>query len=274
VREIVLEPLSIGDFEQLVVDALQGEARTSQPLAQLVHEKTGGNPFFAIQFLTALVDEGLLAFDRNAAAWTWDLRQINAHGFTHNIADLMAKKLDRLPAETQEALRQLACFGNSVDASILNLVFADLERIRAALWEVVRAGLIFAMDGGYAFCHDRVQEAAYKLIPAELRAILHLRIGRSLVASMTPEQLEGRIFDVVNQLNAGRSLLLDLNETDRVAELNLGAGRKAKASAAYAAALNYLCVGTDLVGAEAWERTYELAFGLWYERAEADYLLE
>ncbi len=272
VREIVLEPLSINDFERLVMDTLHGEAGTSRSLAQLVYEKTGGNPFFAIQFLTTLAEEGLLAFDRGAGVWRWDLGRINAHGFTDNVADLMAKKFDRLPESTLETLQQLACLGSGTDASIFRLVLGDSEKIRLALWEAVRAGLIFELDGAYAFSHDRFQEAAYQLIPEDLRAMLHLRIGRLLVARMPLEQREAKIFDLVNQLNAGRALLDDQDEKDRIAELNLCAGKKAKTSTAYASALNYLSVGTDLIGSYAWGRRYELAFGLWYERAEAELL--
>ena len=272
VREIVLEPLSISDFERLVVDTLHGEAGTSRPLAQLVHEKTGGNPFFAIQFLTTLAEERLLAFDRSATAWRWDLERINAHGFTDNVADLMANKFDRLPEATQQTLQQLACLGSGTDASIFNLVLEGSEKIRLALWEAVRAGLIFELGGSYTFSHDRFQEAAYQLIPDDSRAMLHLRIGRLLVARMPPQELRTKIFDVVNQLNAGRALLTDQNEKDQAAELNLYAGKKAKTSAAYAAALNYLSVGTDLLGFDVWGRRYELAFGLWYERAEAELL--
>jgi PAS domain S-box-containing protein len=273
VREIVLEPLSIADFERLIADTFHGESRTSRLLAQLVHAKTGGNPFFGIQFLTALAEEGLLTFDRDAAAWRWDLGWINAHGFTDNVADLMAKKFDRLPEATQETLQQLACLGSGTDASILDLVLQDSEKIRSALWEAVRAGLIYELGGAYAFTHDRFQEAAYKLIPEDLRAMLHLRMGRLLVARMPQDELEAKVFDVVNQLNAGGALLADQNEKDRVAELNLCAGRKAKTSTAYAAARNYLSVGVNLIGSDAWERTYELAFGLWYERAEAELLI-
>ena len=69
-QEIVLAPLGLDDVERLVADALHCEPDSAGPLALLVHEKTGGNPFFAIQFLTALAEEGLLRFDRDAAART------------------------------------------------------------------------------------------------------------------------------------------------------------------------------------------------------------
>ncbi len=272
VREIVLGPLSIENVEKLVLDTLHCPAHAYQPLAQLMHEKTGGNPFFAIQFLTTLAQEGLLAFDRSAAAWSWDVPRIHAQGFTDNVADLMAGKLDRLPDATQETLRQLACLGNCADPSIVSIVLRDTEETRSALWEAVRAGLIFELDGTYAFIHDRVQEAAYALIPEDRRAPLHLRIGRLLVGTMTPRHIQEKIFDVTNQLNSGRALISDLNEKDLVAELNLRAGRKAKSSAAYASACFYLSAGMELVGCNAWERRYELAFGLWLERAESAYL--
>ena len=69
-----------------------------RPLAQLVHEKTGGNPFFAIQFISALAEEGLLHFDHDAARWRWELDRIRAKGYTDNVVDLMVGKLTRLAA--------------------------------------------------------------------------------------------------------------------------------------------------------------------------------
>ena len=154
------------DVEQLVADALHCDRDAALPLAQLVHEKTGGNPFFAIQFLTSLAEEGLLAFDPEPAFWTWDLARIRAKGYTDNVVDLMVGKLKRLPDTTQEALKQLACLGNVVEIATLTLVHGKSEEeIHAALWEAARAGLILRLEGSYAFLHDRVQEAAYALIP-------------------------------------------------------------------------------------------------------------
>ena len=104
VQEIILGPLAIEDLHQLVLDALNCELEGAQSLGQLIHEKTGGNPFFAIQFLTALSEEGLLFLEPGASAWSWDLERIHAKGFTDNVVDLMAGKLDRLPPTTQEML--------------------------------------------------------------------------------------------------------------------------------------------------------------------------
>ena len=227
VQEIDLRPLSIEDIYHLVLDSLHCELHRARSLAQLIHEKTGGNPFFAIQFLTTLAEEGLLTFDRSEEGWTWDPLRIHAKGFTDNVVDLVAGKLDRLPATTQETLGQLACLGNSATTSILAIALQfSKEALDAVLWEAVRAGLIFEAGGSYAFIHDRVQEAAYALIPEELRAAHHLRIGRSLSAKMTKDQVEEKIFDIVNQLNSGRSLISDLDEKELVAQMNLRAGDK------------------------------------------------
>ncbi|MBV8578030.1 MAG: AAA family ATPase, partial [Acetobacteraceae bacterium] len=107
VGEITLPPLAREHLTQMIADALRCEPERAAPLAQLVHEKTGGNPFFAIQFISSLAEEGMLTFDHDAARWSWDLERIHAKGYTDNVVDLMAGKFARLPAETQQALQQL-----------------------------------------------------------------------------------------------------------------------------------------------------------------------
>ncbi|HSZ76504.1 MAG TPA: AAA family ATPase [Chthoniobacterales bacterium] len=273
VDEIVLKPLSFEDVNHFIADALRCERVRSENLARLVHEKTAGNPFFVIQFLTALAEEHLVAFDARKTVWQWDLNQINTRGFTDNVVELMAVKLKRFSDTTQEVLKQLACLGNIAEIATLALVYGETEEaVHAALWEAVHAGLVFREDSAYKFLHDRVQEAAYALIPKELRARLHLRIGRSLIAKMNQDEIEDKIFDIVSQLNSGRLLISDLHEKDLVAGLNLRAGTKAKASAAYDSACIYLSSGMELMDYDAWERRYDLAFRLWLERAESEYL--
>ena len=103
------------------------------------------------------------------------------------------------------------------------------------------------MEGAYRFAHDRVQEAAYSLIPEEQRSEAHLRIGRLLAAHIPPEKREEAIFDIVNQLNRGASLITSRDEREQLAELNLLAAKRAKASTAYASALTYLVAGATLL---------------------------
>ncbi|HET9376995.1 MAG TPA: AAA family ATPase [Chthoniobacterales bacterium] len=273
VDEIVLKPLSLKDVNQFIADALRCERVRSKPLAQLVHKKTAGNPFFVIQFLTALAEEHLVEFDARGPAWSWDLARIRAKGYTDNVVDLMAGKLSRLPATTQEALGQLACLGNVAEIATIALVQRTSEKqIHADLWEAVRAGLVFRLDSAYTFLHDRVQEAAYALIPESERSAVHLRIGRLFASRTASEETEEKIFEIVNQLNRGIALIDSPEERVRVAELNLVAGKRAKSSTAYASALTYFVAGRALLAQESWEQHYPLTFVLEFQRAECEFL--
>src|SRR3984885_6706695 len=272
-KEIVLAPLGLDDVGRLVSDALHCEGDSGQPLAQLVHEKTSGNPFFAIQFLTALADERLLRFDPDAAAWMWDLARIRAKGYTGNVVDLMVGKLKRLSGATQTALQQLACLGNVVEFATMTLVYGESEEeIHMSLLEAGGTGLIVRVEDSYEFLHDRIQEAAYALIPEEERAAAHLRIGRVLLASMAAGGRAEHLFDVANQLNRGAALLTQPDEKLQVAATDLSAGRKAKASAAYASAREYFSAGMALLDETAWGSQHALTFSLWLERAECEIL--
>ncbi|HET9376016.1 MAG TPA: AAA family ATPase [Chthoniobacterales bacterium] len=272
-EEIVLAPLGLDDMGRLVSDSVRCKQDSARSLAELVHEKTGGNPFFAIQFLTALADERLLVFDSGAAAWSWDLARIRAKGYTDNVVDLMAGKLNRLPYGTQEALAQLACLGNVAEIATLSLVYRESEeRIHAALREAVRGGLIFRLNNVYTFLHGRVQEAAYALIPERERAEVHLRIGRLFLSRTAPEEVEEKIFEIVNQLNRGTVLIDSPAERERVAELNLVAGKRAKSATAYASALNYFVAGRQSLAEESWKQQYGLTFALEFHRAECELL--
>jgi PAS domain S-box-containing protein len=274
VQELVLESLGLDDVERLIADALHCGPDSARPLALLVYEKTGGNPFFAIQFLTSLAEEGLLRFERAASAWIWDLDGIRARGYSDNVVDLMLRMLRRLPHQAQTALQQLACLGNVADMALLRLAFGQSqEEIHASLWDAVRIGLILRLERSYAFLHDRIQEAAYALIPASARAELHLRIGRVLLARLTTDGLDEHLFDVANQLNRGTELLADHEEKVRVAAIDLRAGRKAKASAAFAAARAYFAVGMGLLDATGWNDHYELTFSLGLEQAECELVI-
>jgi PAS domain S-box-containing protein len=273
VQEITLAPLAREHIAQMIADALRCEPTRAALLAQLVHEKTGGNPFFVVHFLYAVVEEGLLGFDHNEARWCWDLKRIQARGFTDNVVDLMVGKLARLPGETQKALQQLACVGNAAETAMLPIIFGtSLEEAHKALWEAVRQQLIDRQESIYQFVHDRVREAAYSLISAQSRAHTHLRIGRLLAARTPPERREEAVFDIVNQLNRGAALITSLHEREQLAQLNLNAGLRARASAAYASALNYFATGEALLADDCWERRHQLAFSFELYRAESEFV--
>jgi predicted ATPase len=273
VQAISLPPLGRTDVQQLVADALRCDPAHAESLAQLIHHKTAGNPFFLMQFLYALADDGLLAFDHDHAEWSWDMDRIRATGHTDNVVDLMVGKLRRLPQDTQSALQQLACLGHRAEiAMLVQLSGTPEEQIHSELWEAVRLELMERAASSYQFVHDRIQEAAYSLVPEDSRAAAHLRIGRLLATATPPELRSEAIFDIVSQLNRGSTLITARDEREQLAELNLVAGQRAKASAAYASALTYLVAGAELLREDCWERRHDLAFALELHRAECEYV--
>jgi PAS domain S-box-containing protein len=273
VHEIILAPLAREDLGRLIGDSLHCEPERVAALAELIHEKAAGNPFFAIQLISVLGEEGLLTFDYGEGRWSWDLNSIRAKGYTDNVVGLLVDKLNRLPVETQHALQLLACMGNSAECTLLEMVSQQSnEQMHGQLWEAMKAGLIFRTEQSYKFLHDRVQEAAYSLIPQERRAEIHLRVGRLLASHIPPAKSEERIFEIVNQLNRGVTLVTSAPERLQIAELNLIAGRRARASTAYKSALVHLAAGEALLSEDHWERYYGLRFSLALHRAECEFL--
>jgi predicted ATPase len=263
IAKIKLAPLGLGSVCELIADALRYGLELATSLAELVHEKTGGNPFFAIQFISSLAEEQLLTFDHDAACWSCDIDCIHAKGYTDNVVELMVGKITRLSSETQNALQQLACLGNVAEIAMLSVVLGEPdERVHAILWEAVRQGFVERREGSYSFIHDRIQEAAYSLVLEASRAETHLRIGRLLLAQTPLEKREEASFEIVNQLNRGAALITSQNERDQLAELNLIAGQRAKVSTAYASALKHVALGTSLLPEGGWQQRHDLIFTL------------
>jgi PAS domain S-box-containing protein len=274
VQEINLGPLARDDVNQFTADALRCKPADSDPLARLIHEKTGGNPFFLIRFLYTLADEGLLEFDHDNALWRWDLRGIHAKGYTANVVDLMVGKLGDLPGEARRTLLALACLGNSSEAATLSLVRGVPEQqVHADLREAARLELIERFDGSYRFVHDRVREAAYALEPDEDKRALHLRIGMALAGRITPHERSEQLYVVANQLNRGITAVTNETERQRIIAVNLSAGQRARKSTAYDAAIAYLEVARELLGAEADPSLGPTAFAIALQRAECELLV-
>jgi hypothetical protein len=273
VRDIMLGPLSPNDVNCLIADSFHHTQAYTEPLARLVYEKTAGNPFFIIQFLAALAEEHLVEFDQHMAVWRWNLELIRARQMTDNVVELLIGKLNHLPDNTLEILKDLACMGNHADVGILATVRAETEQeIQSDLREAVHGGFVVHSADSYNFVHDRIREAVYSLIPDGMRAEVHLRIGRLLMVSSRTNDISENLFDIANQVNRGVAFISEANEKQRVAELNLNAGKKAKASTAYTAACSYLSIAMTLLEQEYWNGQYDLAFKLWLERAECEFL--
>ncbi|MBD2385305.1 trifunctional serine/threonine-protein kinase/ATP-binding protein/sensor histidine kinase [Cylindrospermum sp. FACHB-282] len=296
VNNIVLAPLQLTDVAALVGDTLN-DRECTKPLAELLFHKTGGNPFFLTQLLKTLHQEDLLTYDFEPGVWQWDIKDIQAIGITDlNVVELTARNIRKLSLETQKVLKLAACIGNTFNLDVLAIVNEASSLTTAAqLWSALQAGLILPLnqdykiplvfsqeDSGeialkdvkvdYKFLHDRVQQAAYSLIPDEQKKVTHLKIGQLLLQNTSPEARKENIFALVNQLNYGTDLLISETEKYELAELNFIAGHRAKAATAYDSAVKYLQVGLGLLAADSWRCQYELTLALHEEAAEAAFL--
>ncbi len=268
---ISLAPLRLSDVEQLIAETLNSQPEAVKGLAELVMRKTEGNPFFVNEFLRTLYGENLLAFDRGSGQWHWDLAQIEAMGFTNNVVEMMVGQLQKLSPSVQKVLSLTACLGSEFDLEMIALVeermnaevFVDIKTAMERGFLVPRSPLdenLLIQD--YQFGHDRIQQAAYYLIPKAERESIHYKIGKLLRQHWSPQVREERIFVIVNHLNHGIALITDQVDRDRLAKLNLTACRKARMTNAYQAAGEYAAIGLDLLGDEAWQRQYETTLAL------------
>lgn len=296
VNNIVLQALDISNVRQLVADTLQGD-NNSIKLADLLFNKTQGNPFFLTQLFKTLHSEELLKFDFIKTCWQWDIKQIQSLGIAdYNVVELVARNIQKLPEVTQKILQLAACIGNRFNLDVCAIV-NEKSPLETAddLWSALQAGLILPLSNdykiplafqsekqgtllfdesrvGYKFLHDRVQQAAYSMIPENQKKATHLKIGKLLLHQYAETSLEENIFDIVNQLNIGVEFIGQQSEKYELANFNLIAGRKAKAATAYEAASKYLNAGLELMSDSSWQSHYDLMQDIHVETLEVEYL--
>jgi predicted ATPase len=316
VHHIILPCLELSSVTELVRDTLGNQTENLKSLAELIFNKTGGNPFFITQLLSTIHSERLLTFDFTVGAWQWDISEIEAAGIVnYSVVELVARNIQKLPEETQQILKLAACMGNRFSLEHLAIVRekSDLETA-ADLWDALQAGFILPMNDAYKiplveerdsqwrgdgekvamldrsqvqqakssidyrFLHDRVQQATYSLIPDSQKKQTHLKIGYLLLqgghrgTSPTASEIAENIFDIVNQLNIGVEFITTQSKRDELANFNLIAGKKAKSSAAYEAALKYFNAGIELLPDRAWQSHYDLIMELHAEALELSYI--
>ncbi|MBA4502654.1 AAA family ATPase [Marinobacterium marinum] len=272
--EMALHPLQLNEINQLVADTLRVEPASCRSLAQACLAKTQGNPFFLGQFLHALHQDGLISFREQR--WQWNEGAIRAQEMTDNVIELMVSKIQRLPETSQMILPLAACIGGSFNLHTLSVVSGLQPRDASTrLWPALAEGLIIPQDDSYRlfqnlepertrfrFVHDRVQQAAYSLIDHAALEQLHLQIGRQLQHSLSPDEIDSRIFEISNHLNLAQQHLASDDERLQLARLNLRAGLKAKESAAFDSAMDYLNTGLSLLPDNSWQNDYALTLEL------------
>ncbi|WGV23321.1 AAA family ATPase [Halotia branconii] len=279
IHTITLQTLNFTSLNHLIADTLHAESELVKPLTELVIQKTQGNPFFATQFLKALHQEQLITFDRNAGHWQCDIVQVRDAALTDDVVEFMALQLQKLPESTQEILKLAACVGAQFDLETLAIVSEQFQtEVATTLWKALQEGLILPQSElykfylgeaqttenqpnetlNYKFLHDRIQQAAYSLIPDDQKQVTHLTIGKLLLKNSNPSFQDSHLFEIVHQLNCGISLITELDQRYQYAQLNLQAGYKAKDSTAYNAALDYCNTGIQFLPTDSWDKNYNL----------------
>lgn len=297
VNTLTLAPLSQENVNCLVADTLHSSRELALPLTELVYQKTQGNPFFSTQFLKALYEEGWIGFDLQTGYWQCDLATVRSLALTDDVVEFMALQLQKLPTETQAVLKLAACISAQFDLQTLSIVAQQAQtEVAAALWKALQEGLILPItktykffqsvdtessaqiiNVPYKFLHDRVQQAAYSLIPEDQKQVTHYQIGQLLLNNTPDTELDETLFEIVNQLNAGKSLVIEPQQRIQLTELNLKAAQKARSATAYVAAYEYATKGIDLINSpelehSGWQAHYDIALPLHELAAETAYL--
>jgi PAS domain S-box-containing protein len=263
VDQLQLGNLTERTVNELVAGALREGGSSTAALAHLIHLKTRGNAFFTIEMLRSLVERRAIAFDFEARCWRWDIRALDRMEISDNVVALMLLEIRALEPRARRLLPLAACAGFRFGLETLATIAREPEDVvQEGLDPALREGLIVPAEAAYQFIHDRVQQAAYALIPRAERKKVHLEIGRLLLQRSPAHDHEAEFFASVDHLNIGAELLETREERLELAQLNLRAGQRARASAAFSAAAQYFDAGVALLDEESWKAHPELALEL------------
>ncbi|MRN56280.1 AAA family ATPase [Paenibacillus monticola] len=281
VQHITLNSLTYVDVRRFLSHILNENTARVRLLAESLYHRTEGNPLFLHRFLDSLYREHKLVFDQEQAIWTWDMAAVTELPEDPDILHFIERRIRLLPEKTVSLLGIAAALGHHFHVATVALVSGQsipdmLDLLRPAEDQ----GLISREDGivegesediGYAFLHDRVQQAAYQTVSDDEQASLHLAIGRAMYQNEREDAQKYSIFDKVYHLNLGYMLMTDQAERIELAKLNLQAGLKSKATTAFAAAMYFLETGLHLIG-ENEAVPGSLAYQLMLELPECEYM--
>jgi predicted ATPase/signal transduction histidine kinase len=307
IDRIHLQPIGKSDLYLFVADALKSSLKETAELSELIYEKTGGNPFFASQLLISLASEGLFTYDPDRDCWNYDLFAIETQELTDDVVEFTSKKLAKLPHQTRELLTLAACIGNTFNLETLAIVSQHSpSKVAADLSPALEASSIVALDEtyhvfeetnlsdrlaynstaiaasnpesardrfpNYQFFHDRVQQAAYLFLSHAEKATNHYKIGQLLLANISEESREEKLFEIVNHLNMAIAAIVNPAERQHLAELNREAGRKVKLATAYETAVRYFETAIDCLDDRRWSDRHSFTLELYLELLETQYL--
>lgn len=284
--EIELGPIKEENITYLLQETLKCEIDDAIKLSKLCFEKTQGNPHFLIEFISKLRRNKHIYFDTKQGKWIWDIEQIKKESVTENVASLVSQRILGLLEHSQEILKLAACFGSQFDLnSLVKVSNKPWKQVLESLNEPLSESLILPLTENYLyveftenlhvtykFIHDRVQQSSYELLSEDEKTKNHIKIGRLLLEKSTEHEIEENIFTIIGHLNKGINNLKN-EEEKLLAQYNLIACQKAKASGAFNLAHNYATIGLKLLKGNSWKNSYILTLSLHYEAAETASLI-
>lgn len=260
---IALTLMDEGTLHNMLHDTFGGDLDKSHQLARILLDHTKGNPFVLKQFLHGLVEQRMLWFDQNSNTWTWDVQRLMSLKVSDQMSGFLLERIDQLSLLDKETLEVASCIADRFDLGLLaELLGLSLHDLQLRLDHALGLKLIAASGASeFIFLHDRIRNYFYDLISEEEKQRIHLRIA-SHIEEYEAGMSEGKLFLVAHHYRLGWQALTDPSEYQHVAETFQHAAEQAKASAAFASALEWYTCGIGLLEPSAWEHSYALAFGL------------
>jgi predicted ATPase/DNA-binding CsgD family transcriptional regulator/GAF domain-containing protein len=288
ITRLHLLPLERSEIARIVAETLHAPLEHAASLSESLYHWSGGNPFALKQHLALLHDEGALYFDHQEGCWKWDRRAFCDLHQREDVLALLVTKIQRLSEEGRELLKLASCLGNRFDLQTVAALWGkSAEEAAAGFMALISEGLVAVAENEkegqvsvhsdrknveFAFLHDHIQQAVHSLIGEHEKKETHLKIGTLLLENVSGHPRAERFMSMMDHFNRSPELIHDRKLRNRLARLNLLAGRKAKASAAYASALQYFRSGIAFLPDDAWETLYRLSFRLHLELAQAKFL--
>lgn len=273
INMIHLDNLEKHDINMMISETLLNNLEKTSTLTEEIYKNTKGNPFFTNAILRNLYEKKIFLYDSEELNWKWELTQIQNIGITENVIDFLLEMVKSLPKETLHGLTIAACIGNKFEESLLShLMNISIDDVSEMMKPAIQCELITKIDNLFSFQHDKIQEAAYELLPEKLKKVTHLKIGRTIIANYSEEEKQINISTIVKHMNRGRILISSNKEKVHLSEKNLIAGVKAGKSMSFESASYLFKIGIELLDEKSWKNHYELTYNLYFEFIRSSYM--
>ncbi len=295
---IKLESLTPDGVNQFVSETLHLFPRLTSPLSLALHKKTGGNPLFLGQILSAIGGSGRatprtstpftngdeIFFSLSRRRWTWDIDKVEDLELTDDVVSFVVNEMRKISADLLFGLKVAACIGSRMTSDVIDILSAELDTgLLDTLHQLAQKGFlsehVCSRKAGcntpssnlrFEFVHDKIQEAAYKFMSSQEQRLNHMRFGLALYPRIMDKSKDELLFMAINQINmAGPDSVFDGDQKPIIAGLNLNAGKRAGERSDFQSAFSLFRHGISYLEADCWEKHYSTSIELFDSAANA-----